>query len=206
MCQSLPSLHLALLDLEVGDRGAQHRVPVHEPLVAVDQALAVERDEDLDHRPAQALVHGEALARPVRRGAEAAELAPDGAARFGLPRPHPVDERVPAERAAVRPLPGKLALDHHLRRDPGVVHAGLPERVAAGLAPVARQHVLQRVVERVAHVQAAGDVGRRHHDAPGLGPAGPAGEAAARLPEVVKAALEIGRPIGLLKHRRLVTV
>ena len=108
--------------------------------------------------------------------------------------------------APVGALPGQLALDHHLRRDPGVVHAGLPERVAAGLAAVAREHVLQRVVEGVAHVQAAGDVRRRHHHAPGLSPAGAPGEAAARLPKLVKAALEIGRPIGLLQHRRLVTV
>ena len=202
----LAVLHLPLLDLEIGDRRAQHRVPVDQALVAIDQALPVEADEDLDHRPAQAFVHGKALARPVGRGAEAAELTPDRAARFGLPGPDPLDERLAAEGAPLRPLPGQLALHHHLRRDPGVVHARLPERVAAGLAAIAGEHVLQRVVERVPHVQAAGDVGRRHHHAPGLRSAGPAGEAAALLPELVEAALEFGRPIGLLKHRRLVTV
>ena len=195
-------LHLALLHLQVGDRGAQHRVPVDQALVAVDQALAVEGDEDLDHRPAQALVHGEALPRPVGRGAEAAELAPDRAPRFGLPRPDALDERVAPQGAAVAPVGGKLALDHHLRRDPGMVHARLPERVAAALAAVAGQYVLQRVVERMAHVEAAGDVGRRHHHAPGLSPAGASGESAAALPEIVETALELGRPIGLVQHRR----
>ena len=63
---------LALDDLQVGDRGAQRRVPIDEALVPVDQALPVEGDEDLDHRPAQPFVHGEAVARPVGRGAEAA--------------------------------------------------------------------------------------------------------------------------------------
>ena len=43
--------HLALLDLQVGDRGAQHRVPVDQTLVAVDQALPVEGDEDLESPP-----------------------------------------------------------------------------------------------------------------------------------------------------------
>ena len=198
--------HLARLDLQIGDRGAQHRVPVDQALVAIDEALAVEGDEHLDHRQAQALVHGEALPGPVGGGAEAAELAPDRAARFRLPGPHPLDERLAAEGTAFRPLLRQLALDHHLRRDPRMVHARLPERVAPGLAAIAGEHVLQRVVERMPHVQAAGDVGRRHHHAPRRALAGLAGEAAALLPEFVKAALEIGRPIGLLKHRRLVTV
>ena len=43
---------LALLDLEVGDGGVQLGVPVDQPLVAVDQALLVERDEDLARPPA----------------------------------------------------------------------------------------------------------------------------------------------------------
>ena len=41
---------LALLDLEVGDRRARARVPVDHVVVAVDQALLVERDEDLQDR------------------------------------------------------------------------------------------------------------------------------------------------------------
>ena len=40
---------LALLDLEVGDRRARARVPVDHVVVAVDQALVVEVDEDLHH-------------------------------------------------------------------------------------------------------------------------------------------------------------
>jgi hypothetical protein len=47
---------------------------------------------------------------------------------------------------------------------PGVVHTGLPEHVLAQHALVADQDVLQRVVERVPHMQRAGDVRRRDHD------------------------------------------
>ncbi len=92
--------HLALLYFEVADRRPQLRVPVDQAAVAVDQALAVERDEHLAHGTRQALVHGEALARPVERGADAAELPGDRAARFRLPLPDAVEERLAAHRLA----------------------------------------------------------------------------------------------------------
>jgi hypothetical protein len=63
---------LAVLDLEVGDRRARARVPVDEVVVAVDEALVVEVDEDLQHRRDVALVEREALVVVVaasRRGA-----------------------------------------------------------------------------------------------------------------------------------------
>jgi hypothetical protein len=50
-----------------------------------------------------------------------------------------------------------------------MVEAGLPERVEAAHPVPAGQDVLQRVVEGMAHVQRAGDVRRRDHDAEGLG-------------------------------------
>ena len=48
----VPELALDLpgLDLEVGDGGAELRVPVDQPLVAIEQTLAVELDEHLEHR------------------------------------------------------------------------------------------------------------------------------------------------------------
>ena len=60
---------------------------------------------------------------------------------------------------------GELALDHHLRGDAGVVGARLPERVVAAHAVEAHEGIHDRVVEAVAHVQRAGDIGRRDHDA-----------------------------------------
>ena len=77
----------------------------------------------------------------------------------------------------------QLPLDHHLGGDAGMVGAGLPQHVLAAHALEAAQHVLQRVVERMAHMQRAGHVGRRNHDAVGLGAGalGPAGAEGARL-------------------------
>ena len=60
---------LAAFDFEVGDGRAGHRIPVHQTACAGDETLLVERDENLANSARQALVHGEALARPVERGA-----------------------------------------------------------------------------------------------------------------------------------------
>ena len=75
----------------------------------------------------------------------------------------------PRSRRSDLPLP-QLALDHHLGRDAGMVDARLPEHVAAAHALEAAEHVLDRVVERVAHMQRAGDVRRRDDDRVGLAP------------------------------------
>ena len=61
----------------------------------------------------------------------------------------------------------ELALDHHLRGDAGVIRARLPQRRVAAHAVPAREGVHERVLERVAHVQRAGDIRRRQHDAVG---------------------------------------
>ncbi len=163
-------LHLDLLHFEVGDCSEQFGVPVDQPLVLVDEALAIKLDEDLEHRAREALVHGEALARPVARGPQPLQLIGDGAARFRLPGPHPLQELLTPERAPARLLAlHQLALDHHLGGDAGVIGAGLPEHIASAHALEAGQHVLQRIVERMPHVQRAGDVGRRDDDAERLG-------------------------------------
>ena len=160
------ALGLDLHDLEIRDRGLELGVPVDEPLVLVDEPLAIELDEDLGHRAREALVKREPLAAPVAGGAETLELGDDRAARLRLPRPDALHEGLAAERAPVGLLTlHELALDHHLGRDAGVVDARLPQHVAPVHAPIATKDVLQRVVERMAHVQIAGDVRRRNDDA-----------------------------------------
>src|SRR5262249_59757120 len=114
--------------------------------------------------------HGEALARPVAGGAKPLELADDRAAGFGLPLPDPLDERLAAHGAARRLLPfHELALDHRLSGDAGMVHARLPQHVLAAHALETAENVLQRVVERVAHMTRARDIGRRNDDAGRVG-------------------------------------
>ena len=208
LAAALPFERAGLLDLqnlEIRDRGLEFRVPIHQPLGAVDQALLVQPDEDLEDGGRQPLIHGEALARPVAGGAEPAELVDDRAAGLLLPLPDLGEEGLAAHAAAVSTvLGGKLALDDHLRRDAGMVGAGLPEHVLAAQALEAAEHVLERVVERVAHMQRAGDVRRRNHDAIGLGAGGrtPARLEGLRLvPGLADPGLDGGRFESLVHHR-----
>ena len=97
-------------------------------VAAVDQALLVQADEGLAHRPRQAVVEGEALARPIARGAQAAELVGDDPAVLPLPLPRPLDEVLAPELLAGDLLgPQQLLLHLKLGGDPGVVGAGHPQ-------------------------------------------------------------------------------
>ena len=65
---------------------------------------------------------------------------------------------------AVDAFLGQLALHHHLGGDAGVVGAGQPERVVAEHAMPADGDVDLGVLEHVADVERAGDVGRRNDE------------------------------------------
>src|SRR5262249_10413063 len=79
-------------------------------------------------------------------------------------RPHAFDELLAAEPPTIQSPRGELPLDDVLRGDPRVVGAGHPARDLAEHAVVAAQDVLDRIVERMAHVQRSGDVrGRDDH-------------------------------------------
>ncbi|MNS53284.1 hypothetical protein D3C72_860350 [compost metagenome] len=149
---------------QVGHGRAQHRVPVDQALAAVDQALFEQADEHLGHGLRHLGRHREVLARPVDRRPHAAHLARDGGARLLLPLPDLLDELFAAEVMARHALGFQLALHHDLRGDTGVVGTRHPQRVGAAHARVARQAVHDGLVERVAHVQRAGHIGRRQLD------------------------------------------
>ena len=195
---------LDLLHFEVGNRGQQFRIPVHQPLVLVDQPLAVQFHEHLHHRARQALVHREAYARPVAGGTQPLQLVGDDVAALGLPLPDPFEELFAPHLAAARLLPfHQLPLDHHLGRDPRVIGAGLPQHVAAAHPLEAAEDVLQGVVEGVPHMQRARHVRRRDHDRerPGIAPLrAPCIERAAVLPEQGHAGFDIGGLVVLLDH------
>ena len=76
-------------------------------------------------------------------------LPPDSS--FHLP--YPLDELVTTEIVFALALLVEQPFDHHLRRDACVIHAWLPQRTMPEHAVVSRQHILDRVVEAVPHVQ-----------------------------------------------------
>ena len=104
------------------------------------------------------------LARPIAGSAEADHLLLDHAAAFVFPFPDAALEFLAAKVLAADFLGGEFALDDELRGDPGVVHAGQPERAIAAHAVPANEHVDLRVLEHVADVDRAGDIRRRERD------------------------------------------
>ncbi len=148
--------------LFVGDGGEGFGVPVDHADAAVDEAFVVEVDEDADDTFVADGVHGEGGAVPVAGGAEFTELLEYDAAVFLLPLPGVFHELVAGEVALVD-APFLEHIDHlGFGGDGGVVGAGHPAGVEPHHAGAAHEDVLYGVVEHVAHVEYAGDVGRRY--------------------------------------------
>jgi hypothetical protein len=128
------------------------------------ESALVEVDEPAHDGAVVALVHREARAPVVERGAQQAELAHDRAAVALEPLLDIGVEAVAAEVALAAPLLRERAADRRPRGDAGVVVAGLEERVEAPHPVPAHERVLERELEAVADRQRAGDVRRRVHD------------------------------------------
>ena len=163
------AFRLAVFHFQIGNRGAQFWIPVNQALAAVNQVFFVQADEDFFHGVGKAFIHGEALALPVHGVAETAHLTGNGAARFRFPLPDFVDERVATVVVAGFPFfSGNFTLNHHLGRDTRVVSPRLPQGVFTLHALVADHGVHDGLLESMTHMQTAGDVRRRDHDAEGL--------------------------------------
>ena len=196
------AVHLALLDLQVRDGGLEMRVPVHQPLVAIDQTFLVQLHEDLADGGVQPLVQCEPFARPVAGRAQATQLAHDGPAAFCLPFPDLVDESLAAHVAPPDIAGGgQLTLDHHLGGDACVVRTRQPQHRLALHPVIAGQDVLKGVVQGMADVQAARHVRRRDDDRIGaLRPFRAGREQAALFPLGVQAGFGGLGFEGLLEH------
>ena len=162
-----PALDLLVLALQVAQGGVAAGAPVDDVVAPVDEPFLVQAHEHLAHRLGQALVHGEALPAPVAGSAQALELVYDLAAVLGPPFPHPINKGLPAQVVAGLAFGSQLALHHVLGGDARVVGSRHPQHLVAQHALVAAHDVLHGVVERVAHVQLPGHVGRRDHDGVG---------------------------------------
>ena len=138
--------------------------PVDEARGAVHEPVLVQAHEGLPHGAVHVRVHRELGPPPVGRRPEHPLLLGDAPSALGLPLPDPLLELDAAELVTRLALALELTLDDRLGRDPRVVDAGLPERVEAPHAVPADERVLERAALRVAHVQGARHVWRRHRD------------------------------------------
>ena len=159
---------VVVLHFQIGNGGMERRVPVHQPLATVDQPVLVQTDKGLLHRSGHALIHGEALTAPIHRTAQAANLTGNGAAGLLLPLPDLLQKLLPAQVMPAHTLSRQLTLHHHLGGDTRMVGTRLPQGVATLHAAEADQRIHDRVVEAMAHVQAAGHVRRRQGNGIGL--------------------------------------
>ena len=140
-------------------------VPVYEALAAVDVAVLEHAEEGFAHGLRTHVVERETGPFPVAGGAHFSKLAEDAGLVLVFPLPDALHEFVAAEVVASLLFLGEDELFHHgLRADAGVIGAGHPQGVVALHAPPADEHVLQRVVECVAHMKGAGHVRRRDDD------------------------------------------
>ena len=155
------ALSLGAFHLQIAYRALQYRVPVDQALSAVNQALLKQAHKSFGHRPGQLGVHGEVFAAPVHTVAHAAHLGGDGVAAVFLPLPHLFQKRFAPEVVSADLLFLQLAFHHDLGGNTGVVGTGNPGGIEAAHAVVARQAVHDGLVERMPHVQRAGDIWRR---------------------------------------------
>ena len=96
----------------------------------------------------------------------------------------------------------EIANHDHLGRDSRMVGTRLPQHVVALHAAPADEHVLQGVIERMPHVQAARHVRWRDHDAIGLLRRFRMGaESSGLLPLRVAAGFDLLGVVGLVEHR-----
>ena len=184
-------------DLQVGDGGVQLRIPVDQTIAAVDQPVLMQAYEYFLYRVGKALVHGKALPRPVRGGSQSAELAGNVAAGVLFPIPDFFYELSAAQVVAGQALFIQLSLHHHLSGDAGMIGADLPECIVALHSMVANQGIHNAFLEAVAHMQAAGDIGRRDHDAIRCAVA-TGRKVAVFFPCVVPVTFNTGRLVGFL--------
>ena len=157
---------LVVVHLQVRQRRAKVRGPVHETDVPEHFSLFVESTERLSHGHAQVRVHREELARPVQGGGHSRGLLADVGTLLFLPLPHAAQKGVTAHVVSRFTLVlVQQLLDHRLGRNACVVSARQPQGVLAAHAVPASHAVLNRHGQRMTDVEVTRHVGRweTHH-------------------------------------------
>ena len=190
------SVDFDLFDFDVGDCRFEMRIPIDQTLPLEDVALLVKLDEDLQDGIVEPGIHRETVSRPIAGRSEPLQLVDDRAAGTLFPLPDLLEEFLSAQLPARRHSGlRQRTLNHHLGRDSGMVLARLPKDVETSHPVPSDQDVLQRVVERVTHVEDACHVRRRNHYAERLGVRSRVGardERVRGLPHLVDAPLRLG--------------
>ena len=180
-------------DLLVGDGREGLGVPVDHAQAAVDVALGVQIKEGVDDAARVVFVQREVGPFPIATGAKFAKLLENDAAVFAGPVPGVLEKGVAAEVGLLDALVAEFADHLGLRGDGGVVGSRHPAGVLALHPRAAHEHVLDGVVQHVAHVQHACHVGRGDDHGVGLTVVRNAAEGLGVFPDLVPAVFDGGR-------------
>ena len=195
------ALGVDVIHFVIGKGGVAARAPVDDVLALVDEPFLIELHEHLAHGAGEVVVHGEGFARPVHGGAEFLDLFQNLAAVLLLPFPDALDEGFAAHVVTALAFLGEGAFHHVLRGDAGVVGAGNPQHVLALLTGMTAEYVLKGLVQGVADVQNARDVGRRNDDGIGVAGGGQIGrEGLGFFPVLAPVSFHFLRFIGFGQH------
>ena len=153
-----------ILGLIVADGRLAAWAPVHDALAAVDEPVMIPVHKDLAYGLGVLGAHRELLVFEVDGATHALDLVHDGAAVLAAPVPAGLKEPLAANLKARDALLLEPLVHLGLGGDSGVVRAEDPAGGTAAHAIVPDEAVLDGVVQRMAHVEDAGDVGGRDHD------------------------------------------
>ena len=202
-----PARGRSVYHLQIGQRRPASGTPADEIRATIDESFVMQRHEHPSHRQRQRLVERESLARPVDRRPEFSHLTRDGAVTLLDPLPDALFKGRAAEIVPRLALRGELFLDDVLRGDARVVGAGQPQHVKPAHTLPAGHDVWQGLVQGVAYVQRAGDVGwRQHHAEPRPARCGGCAERAQGFPVGVPFGIDRGviKSGGKRAHCRLI--
>ena len=122
------ALFLLVLHLDIRERRQHLRIPVDDPRAAINLAVLEQVDERLPHRVARRRIERERRSLPVAGRPHPPRLRRDPRSRHPDPVPDALLERLASQVVPSHALARELLLHHALRRDPGVVQTGQPER------------------------------------------------------------------------------
>mmetsp|Transcript_30127 Transcript_30127/g.76110 ORF Transcript_30127/g.76110 Transcript_30127/m.76110 type:complete len:345 (-) Transcript_30127:337-1371(-) len=178
------AMDFLVVNLQVRKGSAEMRAPIHKAIVSVNQALIMEANEGLHHRPVQHRVHGEPLTRPIGAGGNLVQLVLDAIAVLLLPCPHTLKELLAAKIMTSQLLVlVQEALHHALGGDTSMVGTRHPQGHIAAHPVPARKRILDGSSERVPNVKGSCDVGRGDDHDKTLGLSGALGGFSVRCEE-----------------------
>ena len=152
-----------MLNLVIRESRTATWTPVYDVVALVDEALVVKLGKDLRNSLRATLVERKALARPVGRIAEHTLLMNDRSAVLLLPLPDALNKRLAPKILTTLTLLAERLLNDVLGRNTRVVGTGKPKSILTLHTAPPDENILNRLVERVAHVKNTRHVRRRDY-------------------------------------------